>query len=188
MRYRSLALLSCVCAVVACTERETPPVTADAKKPSPATAASPVPIDACSLLTSDEIQAVQGEPTQEAKSSQRSDRGLAIADCYFALPAFSNAVSLSIGHTNGGPKGQNAAEFWKQMFDETTLRGSEKSPPPKKLEGLGDDAYWTGDGRMGAVHVLKGPHYLRISVGGPGDQEEKIRRCRALIEAALKRL
>ena len=57
-----------------------------------------------------------------------------------------------------------------------------------KIEGLGDSAYWTGNERMGAVHVLKGRHYLRISVGGPGDPEAKINRCRALLEAVMKRL
>jgi hypothetical protein len=179
----------CACAALAgCSKRETPTVASDVQQPSGDPAPPAAPIEACSLLTSEEIAAVQGEPLQETKASQRADAGLAMSECYFTLPTFTSAISLSVGQRGVGPSAREPERYWAEIFNETVLRGSEKSPPPLKIEGLGDSAYWTGNERLGAVHVLKGRHYLRISVGGPGDAEAKINRCRALLEAVMKRL
>ena len=184
-----LLLTICLCAATAgCTRRAAPPVQADLQAPAADERTPGPPIEACSLLTSEEIEAVQGEPLQESKATQRADRGLAMSECYFTLPTFTNAISLSVGQRGEGANAREAERYWAEVFNETVVRGSEKSPPPKKIEGLGDSAYWTGNERMGAVHVLKGRHYLRISVGGAGDQEAKINRCRALLEAVMKRL
>lgn len=188
MHHRFIFLILCLCATAGCSKSEIPAVGSDVQKPGAETA-TPLPrVEACSLLTSEEIEAAQGEPVQETKPTQGVDRGLAMADCYFALPTFTNAVSLSVGQRGDAPNARHARDFWKDIFTEATLRGSEKSPPPKKVEGLGDDAYWTGNERMGALHVLHGERYLRISVGGPGDQQAKIDKCRQLIGAALRRL
>jgi len=53
---------------------------------------------------------------------------------------------------------------------------------------LGDDAYWTGNRVGGALYALKGNTYIRISVGGPGNQEAKIKKTRTLAQIILKRL
>ena len=188
MHHRFFFLILCLCAAAGCSKSEIPAGAPEVQKRGHDKATPLPPVEACSLLTSEEIEAAQGEPVQETKPTQRVDRGLAMSDCYFALPTFTNAVSLSVGQRGDGPNARHASDFWKDIFTEATVRGSEKSPPPKKVEGLGDDAYWTGNERMGALHVLQGERYLRISVGGPGDQQAKIDKCRQLIEAALRRL
>ena len=63
-----------------------------------------------------------------------------------------------------------------------------KKPPPKPIAGLGDEAFWVGDPLSGALYVLKGEIFLRVSVGGPTDEAQKIKRARALASRALKRL
>jgi hypothetical protein len=40
----------------------------------------------------------------------------------------------------------------------------------------------------GALYVLKGSTYLRVSVGGAGDQQSKINKSKALARLVLKRL
>jgi hypothetical protein len=40
----------------------------------------------------------------------------------------------------------------------------------------------------GALYVLKGNNYIRISVGGAGDQADKIRKSKALAQSILGRL
>jgi len=40
----------------------------------------------------------------------------------------------------------------------------------------------------GALYVLKGNSYFRISIGGAGDQAEKIDKSKKLAESVLKRL
>lgn len=64
----------------------------------------------------------------------------------------------------------------------------EESAPPIRLNGIGDEAYWLGGQVGGALYVLKGSNYLRISVGGVGDHKEEIRKSTALAQKALGRL
>jgi hypothetical protein len=56
------------------------------------------------------------------------------------------------------------------------------------VEGIGDEAFWTGNRVGGALFVLKGNAYLRISVGGAGDQAAKIEKSKTLAASALKQL
>ncbi|MDQ2854882.1 MAG: hypothetical protein M3R68_01020, partial [Acidobacteriota bacterium] len=46
----------------------------------------------------------------------------------------------------------------------------EEAVRPQKIAGVGDEAFWTGNRVGGALYALKGNTYIRISVGGPGDQ------------------
>ena len=191
--YVTLLLPGLALVLASCSEREsanatptaTPAVTtAASESPVPET----VPIDVCALLTSEEIQAVQGEPVTETKPTQRVDRGLAMSDCYFQLPTFTNSISMTVAQKGSGAGGADPAEFWEERFGNASDKGSAKSGPPQKVEGLGDDAYWTGDHRSGALYVRTANRYLRISVGGASDQEAKLKKSRQLAEHALKRL
>jgi hypothetical protein len=147
------------------------------------------PIDPCTLLTSEEIAAVQSEALVGTKPSTSQAQGLAMYDCFYTLPTFTNSISVSVTQNGPGADGRDAKAWWKETFGAAMAKASEKSPPPAKIEGMGDEAYWTGDARMGAIYVLKGSRALRISVGGAAtDQAQKIEKTRALAEAALKRL
>ena len=61
-----------------------PPVMAEAK----------AKVDACALISSKEIEAVQGEPVRETKLSGQAGGGLQISQCFYTLPTFSNSISL----------------------------------------------------------------------------------------------
>ena len=50
----------------------------------------------------------------------------------------------------------------------------EESHPPKKIEDIGDDAYWTGNRFGGMLYVLKHDAFISISVGGPDNEQTKI--------------
>ena len=71
-------------------------------------------------------------------------------------------------------------------------KGSEeeegRSRMAEKIAGLGDVAFWIVDLVGGALYVLKGNRYIRISVGGPGDQAIKMKKSKMLAEIVLKRL
>ena len=60
--------------------------------------------------------------------------------------------------------------------------------PPRPVEGVGDEAFWTGGAVGGALYVLKGDTYLRISIGGPDDQAARIERAKVLARKAIARL
>jgi len=165
----------------------TPAVSVTATPAGPATEAGP---DACALLTKEEIQVVQGEPFKDAKLTQKSAAGLSISQCYFELPTAVNSIVLTVTRKAAG--GSDPDQSWRDMFHrETASRKKEEEAEQKeakKIDGLGEEAFWTGTRVGGALFVLKGNFYIRISVGGAGDQAKKIEKSKTLAESVLKRL
>jgi hypothetical protein len=171
--------------------------------PANATVVKPK-VDACSLLTSQEIESVQGEPTRETKLSGQSASGFIMSQCFFTLPTFTNSVSLLVAQKGEGAGAADPKEFFRDTFHENNREDKEKekerggkkareeeeeeSTPPQKVAGIGDEAYWTGSRVGGALYVLKGNSYIRISIGGPADQTTKIRKSKALAAKAIARL
>lgn len=159
---------------------------------SPAiTAATPVADNfACTLLTKEEAQAVQGEPFKATKPTQHSAGGLSVSQCYFELPTPVNSIVLTV--TRKAEGGTDPTQSWREIFhrEESARKKEEKEgeKEPLKVEGVGDEAFWTGNRVGGALYVLKGNCYIRISVGGAGDQAQKIENSKKLALAVLNRL
>jgi hypothetical protein len=151
-------------------------------------------MDACSLLASKEVEAIQGAPIQEAKPSANSQGGLTVSQCYFLLPTAAESIVLTITQRGNGADARDPKQLWKETFyregeeAEPDRKGERKSPSPQKIAELGDEAFWTPLGFGGALYALKGNIQIRISVGGPGDQAAKIQKSKALAEIVLKRL
>lgn len=145
----------------------------------------------CLLLTNGEIQSVQGHAPAQKVSSEQPAATFRFTQCYFRTPEFSSSVSLAVGtplendNKRSGPR-----RYWQQQFhsQKKEAPGRKKKEPPKRITGLGDEAFWVGDPVTGALYVLKGDLFVRVSVGGPGDQDAKIKRAKALASHALKRL
>jgi hypothetical protein len=151
-------------------------------------------INACSLLTSQEIEAIQGAPLKDTKPSVNSQGGLTVSQCYFLLPTAADSIVLTVTQKTDGLNSREPRQSWEAIFDgDKEKPGSReeeesKSPPPEKIGGLGDEAFWAPRRFGGAIYVLKGNRYISISVGGSGDQASKLRKSKALAEMALKRL
>lgn len=177
-----------------CSKPKTPEL-ASSPSPGPSSAstpASPVADEfACTLLTKEETKAVQGEEFKSTKPSHQSGIGLAISQCYFELPTTVNSIVLTV--TRKAEGGKDPSESWREIFHDESTRKKEKEEgevekKPLKVDGVGDEAFWTGTRIGGALYVLKGNSYIRISVGGAGDQNQKIEKSKALAEYVLKRL
>jgi hypothetical protein len=173
------------------------PTTSDlARSPSPApppavaTATRAPDNFACSLLTKEETQAVQGEPFKDTKPSENSAAGLSVSQCYFELPTPVNSIVLTV--TRKAEGGRDPSQSWREIFrrEESARKKEDKEEEkePLKVEGVGEEAFWTGNRVGGALYVLKGNCYIRISVGGAGDQAQKIENSKKLALAVLKRL
>ncbi len=173
------------------TNRQSPAAPA-AKKPA---------LDACALLSSNEIQFVQGEPVKETKSSGKSDRGVNTSQCFFTLPTFTNSISLSVTQRGNGPDARDPKEFWEDTFGEGHRGGEkrekddrdreeerEESAASVRVNGIGEEAFWTGSRVGGALYVLKGNVYFRISVGGADSQTSRIKKSKTLAQKVLVRL
>jgi hypothetical protein len=156
---------------------------------TPADSVTEAGADACTLLTKEEIQAVQGEPFKDTKPSQKLSAGLSVSQCYFELPMAVNSIVLTV--TRKAEGGRDPGDSWQDMFHReraSRKKEEEEEKEPQKIDGLGEEAFWTGTRVGGALFVLKGNCYIRISVGGAGDQAQKIEKSKALAESVLKRL
>lgn len=165
--------------------------------------------DACKLLTSEEIQAVQGEGVKATKGTDASTGAFAVSQCFYETASFANSVSLTLTKRGVNAQRDGPREFWKRNFgDEQTserekderekkeheekgggrIEEEEEGQPPMPVKGVGDEAFWVGNSKVGALYVLKGDKYIRVSLGGGDSQEKKIEKSKTLAEHALKRI
>ncbi len=181
----------CLLAVFSgCSKPERPTATdINTNTATPAASTTAAGLDACSLLTSEEIQSVQGEAVQDFKRSEKPGETYSVSQCHFALPTFTNSVSLTLMGKGTGPNARDAKQFWSETFSKEAplMSGLSKTGTPQTIPDLGDEAFWVGNEVIGALNVLKGNRYITISVGG-GDQAAKLEKSKKLAEFALKRL
>src|SRR5205814_8829243 len=149
-----------------CKKRETPP-------PVPRTSqeSNQAQIDVCGLLTKAEIEAIQGSPIKETKSSALSDAAFRVSQCFYTATEFSKSVSLAVMQRDPGrPTTTSPRDFWKERFgryngekkerdkDKKTAEGNEEKEevvPPKKIDGIGDEAIWTSNRLGGGLNSIK---------------------------------
>lgn len=173
---------------------------------------APAATDACRLIENAEVEAVQGARVQGRTPSSRRSESFLVSQCYYSAASADGSgknLSVHLELTEPDPKtGDRGAlkEFWEERFREfeegeregkgererERARGGreeeEESEPARRVEGVGDEAFWLGNNRAGALYVLKGGHILRLSVGGPEPEASKIEKSKALAAKALRRL
>jgi len=161
---------------------------------------------ACALLTPSEIEAVVGSPIKDTKPSEHADGTFRVTQCFYTAETFSKSVSLSL--TEPDPRSstkRSPKEYWKQTFGRfegkkeeeegdaekrKSLQEKEEEPavPPKKIDGVGDVAYWTATRVGGSLYVLKNDAFIRLSIGGADTEQVKMEKCKKLAQEALGRL
>ncbi len=201
MRWHVLVPLFCSLIVVSagCKKRETrPPVPRSSQESNQAK------VEVCNLLTKGEIEAIQGSPIKETKSSARSDAAFRVSQCFYTATEFSKSVSVAVMQRDPGrPTATSPRDFWKERFGrysadekerdknkEQSERKEEKedSVPPKKIDGIGEEAFWASNRFGGVLYILKGDAFISISLGGSDNEETKIKKSKALAQKALQRL
>ena len=166
-------------------------------------------IDACNLLSSDDLRSIQGEGYREAQRSDREDEGLVISQCYYQMPTMANSVVLSVTTPKRGGGSRIPGVFWEETFhkdgekerdrkrdrDRTKEKAPERGeaeevgPPPERIKGLGQEAFWSASRVGGALYVKRNDHILfRISVGGADNASSKLNKSKRLAQLILKKL
>jgi uncharacterized protein DUF3558 len=153
-------------------------------------------LDACAMLTSQEIESVQGEALKESKLSESTAEGFYVSQCFFTLPTFTNSISLVITQKGDGSGARNPREFWNDRFHEKGAEREERERereegeerPPQKVTGIGDEAFWMSSRAASILYVLKRDSYVRISIGGQADQPTKLKKSKALARKVIDRL
>src|SRR5712691_2957369 len=121
-------------------------------------------IDVCALLTSVEMEAVQGEPVKETKPSVQQSGSFLMSQCFFRTGTFTKSVSLALATPDSAkPSALTPREFWRKQFhppepveDEKPVAGKapkkaevdreevdreEELRKPRRIDGLGEEAY-----------------------------------------------
>ena len=120
-----------------------------------------------------------------------------MSQCFYTATEFSKSVNLAVVQRDPGhPSKRSPRDFWKEKFDPyqneepKTKSGDEKEQgaAPKKIVGLGDEAYWVANRFGGILYVLKGDAFISIGIGGTDDEETKFNKSKALAQKALQRL
>ena len=194
-------LLACTLIFPAWAATEGPNGHSPQKKAGNQVATKPGMLDACKLLTSDDIQSVQGERVEETRPGAQPGGDLRISECVFRTTTPAKAVSLALAE----PSRRQPRDYWRKRFhgipnrkpgeaganrNENTDRdgGDADASRPRVISDLGNEAFWVGGRVTGALYVLRANSFIRISVGGVRDESARIEKSVALARAALKRL
>ena len=164
-------------------------------------------IDACSLATREEVEAIQGAKMLDPSSSEGPEVNFLLSQCYYGSAEPDKSVSLGVMQRNPADAGtRTITQFWHETFGrfvgaenaeaaEKKQQGGEgedqkerEGARPQKIEGLGQESYWLGNPMGGILYVLKNDRMLRISFGGPGSGNDKLAKSKALAEKAVNRL
>jgi hypothetical protein len=189
----SLALCSCIAvSLVGCSK----PNPDTASTPSQPTASASVggtpdtPIDACSLLTSEEIKQVMGETVTEAKPQRQNEEGFVISQCLFLLPESKHSVTLRLVQRGEGADARDPRQVWQETFARDLEKAikERKKAPPERVPNVGDEAFWLGGPQTGGLYVLKGNRHFRLGFGGEPNQPLKIEKATKLAGSILGRL
>jgi len=96
-------------------------------------------------------------------------------------------VSLMVTRANAaGGSTLTPREYWRQQFHPHEPE-KERDTRARPIAAVGEEAYWTGNRFAGALYVLCGDTFLRVSVGGIRDEQARIATSKALALAAVKR-
>ena len=162
--------------------------------------------DACALLTDADVRTVLGVTVKERQPGTQQARGLLLSQCYLGTGT-PRSVSIAVaGNTRSGGKTVTPRAFWRDQFhrrDEHAAerkgekhqaarngekRDQEGETEARPIDGVGDEAFWSGTRVAGALYVLRGNTFIRVSVGGINDEKERIEKSRQLAVTALARL
>lgn len=88
----------------------------DAAAPPASGPASPVGLDACSLMTTKEVAAIQGGAIKDTKGDQRNDGDFLMSQCFYTAEEFVRSVSLSVIQPNPANPARHPQDYFNEKF------------------------------------------------------------------------
>src|SRR5438309_3656581 len=132
-------------------------------------------IAACKLITTDEVGAIQDAKITDMKSTAGWSGNLLISQCYYAAMEPNKSVSVAVIEKDPQSAESDPRRFWAQALSpfKEAARGEdepqkknensggeareeqERKIPRKEIDGVGEEAFWSGNRFGGALYVLK---------------------------------
>jgi hypothetical protein len=179
----------------------------------------------CALLSSADVESVQGEAYASAQGSEHLGEGLVKSQCFYRLPTFGKSINLEVVRVDPNTDSLSALKkFWDEKFSPEALEkrererelrenaervqekklerekesgqlreggheeekeDEEETERPRRINGLGEAAFWTGGESGGSLHVLLKDASLRVSIGGEQSEPARIKSAVALARKVL---
>ena len=138
-------------------------------------------LDACTLFTAEDAQAIAGESIAAMSSTLDEARGRDPGQCIYNSGNLTQPriLSLLIRPHRSAESAKRAQVAARSTL--TTMAGKIQDVP-----GLGDGAVWVG-GQLQQLHVLHGPDQLIVTVQSP-DGTDQLERARRIASTALSRM
>lgn len=146
------------------------------------TPAPAAPIDACTLFTGDDAQAIAKEPVGWMSSTLDDERGRDPGQCVYNSGTLDQPRILSL-LVRQFPSADSAQRV---LGSSRSTLSSMSGGKVQEVPGLGDGALWVG-GRIQQLHVIQGPTQLVITVQSP-DGTDQLGAARQIADKALVRL
>jgi len=139
------------------------------------------PLDACTLFTAEDAQAIAGESIAAMSSTLDEAHGRNPGECIYNSGSLSEPriISLLIRPHRSPEAAKRLQENSRSTL--TTMAGRVQDVP-----GLGDGALWVG-GQLQQLHVLHGGEQLIVTVQSP-DGTDQLERARKIASTALARM
>lgn len=140
-------------------------------------AASAKVVDACTLLTQADADAVLGSgATKGEKTKDTSTDDINVSTCtYTQASNFKAATILARSAKTSAGTDSNKAMFSSQL-----------PASIQKIDGIGDSAYW--DPTYGQLNILKNNNWYIVSVGGLKPTDKTLSETRVLADRVLSRM
>ena len=137
-------------------------------------------VDACALLTKEDVESFLGEPVGAPAITRTEAMGNIVTQCRYSAPSGNKRVGLLLRQA---ATADEAAKIFKKARDASKeLSGAE----PQVIDGLGESAYWTG-GNLKQLNVLKGDAWLIITAS-PGNGTDPLEASKSVSRKILARM
>jgi hypothetical protein len=143
--------------------------------------------DACHLLSDDDVRTLHGQTVSERVPSAPPARRFHVSQCVYRTAGLVQSVSLAVTAPRAPAPAGTVRAYWKERFSPPAAASRAKDPP-RPVAGLGDEAFWVGDRLSGALYVLADDVFVRVSVGGIGEEGPRLERTKALAARVVERL
>lgn len=167
---------------------------------------SPFITDVCSLVTKDQVSKVQGTEVGQTTPTNGLGGDFAVSQCFYHAAVPEQSVTLALIQRDPKRKEKRSVrKYWQETFaparaspseekEEKTAVGekeeeeAEKGKSAVKVEGVGEEAFWTTNPAGGVLYVFQQDKIIRVSIGGRDDLKTKLEKSTKLAREAVRAL